>query len=205
MKILASQVEKKFRQEFVIKNFNYTFQAGQSYAITGHNGSGKSTLINVLSQFSLPTQGSIQYVKGNQEIASEDSFRHITFVAPYTELIEEFNPMELIDFLKKSNYLPGYFDIEAFEDYSELKISRHKIIKNFSSGMKQKVKLSLAMASQRPILLLDEPTSNLDEKAKFWFKQKLKTQPDKLIIIASNEQEEINQCTQNLSILDYKN
>ncbi len=204
MKILASQVEKKFRQEFVIKNFNYTFQAGQSYAITGHNGSGKSTLINVLSQFSLPTQGSIQYVKGDQEIASEDSFRHITFVAPYTELIEEFNPMELIDFLKKTNYLPGYFDIEAFEDYSELKISHHKIIKNFSSGMKQKVKLSLAMASQRPILLLDEPTSNLDEKAKFWFKEKLMTLPDKLIIIASNEQEEINQCTQNLSILDYK-
>jgi len=204
MKILASQVEKKFRQELVIKNFNYSFQAGQSYAITGPNGSGKSTLINVLSQFSLPTKGKVQYTKDNQEISSEDSFRHIAFVAPYTEIIEEFNPMEMIEFLKKSGYLPGYFDIEAFEDYSELKISRHKIIKNFSSGMKQKVKLSLAMASERPILLLDEPTSNLDEKAKYWFKEKLKDHQGKLIIIASNEQEEINQCTQNLSILDFK-
>jgi ABC-type multidrug transport system ATPase subunit len=70
--------------------------------------------------------------------------------------------------------------------------------------MKQKVKLSLAMASERPILLLDEPTSNLDEKAKYWFKEKLKDHQGKLIIIASNEQEEINQCTQNLSILDFK-
>jgi len=204
MKILAEHIEKKFRQELVIKQFNYTFLAGNSYAITGPNGSGKSTLLKLLSQFSLPTQGQIQFLNKDIIISPDDAFKYISFVAPYTELIEEFSPSELIDFLKKSFFLPIHFDIEAFEEFSELKTSRTKIIKNYSSGMRQKVKLSLAMASLRPILLLDEPTSNLDEKAKYWFEKTLKSQHEKLIILASNEPEEIKQCSHTLSILDYK-
>lgn len=204
MKILAEHVAKKFRQELVIKQFNYTFHSGNSYALTGPNGSGKSTLLKLLSQFSLPTSGHIHYHQQDAPISSDDAFQYVAFVAPYTDLIEEFSPSELIEFLRKSTFLPNHFNIEAFEEFSELRTSRSKIIKNFSSGMRQKVKLSLAMASQRPILFLDEPTSNLDETAKAWFEKKLKTQQEKLIILASNEPEEIKQCTHTLSILDYK-
>lgn len=204
MKILAEHVEKKFRQELVINNFNYTFEAGNSYALTGPNGSGKSTLLKILSQYSLPTQGTIEFIQNELTIPSDEAFRYTSFAAPYTELIEEFSPFELIDFLQKSHFLPEQFDIEAFEAYAELKTSRTKLIKNFSSGMRQKVKLSLAMASQRPILFLDEPTSNLDGKAKAWFERTLKTQQNKLIILASNEPEEIKQCNHTLSILDFK-
>ena len=204
MKILAEHVEKKFRQELVINNFNYTFEAGNSYALTGPNGSGKSTLLKILSQYSLPTQGTIEFIQNELTIPSDEAFRYTSFAAPYTELIEEFSPIELIDFLRKSHFLPEQFDIEAFEAYAELKTSRTKLIKNFSSGMRQKVKLSLAMASQRPILFLDEPTSNLDGKAKNWFEKTLKTQQNKLIILASNEPEEIKQCNHTLSILDFK-
>ncbi len=204
MKILAEHVEKKFRQELVINNFNYTFEAGNSYALTGPNGSGKSTLLKILSQYSLPTQGTIEFIQNELTIPSDEAFRYTCFAAPYTELIEEFSPFELIDFLRKSHFLPEQFDIEAFEAYAELKTSRTKLIKNFSSGMRQKVKLSLAMASQRPILFLDEPTSNLDGNAKAWFEKTLKTQQNKLIILASNEPEEIKQCNHTLSILDFK-
>lgn len=204
MKILAEHVEKKFRQELVINNFNYTFEAGNSYALTGPNGSGKSTLLKILSQYSLPTQGTIEFIQNELIIPSDEAFRYTSFAAPYTELIEEFSPTELIDFLRKSHFLPEQFDIEAFEAYAELKTSRTKLIKNFSSGMRQKVKLSLAMASQRPILFLDEPTSNLDGNAKAWFEKTLKTQQNKLIILASNEPEEIKQCNHTLSILDFK-
>jgi len=204
MKILAEHVEKKFRQELVINNFNYTFEAGNSYALTGPNGSGKSTLLKILSQYSLPTQGTIEFIQNELIIPSDEAFLYTSFAAPYTELIEEFSPTELIDFLRKSHFLPEQFDIEAFEAYAELKTSRTKLIKNFSSGMRQKVKLSLAMASQRPILFLDEPTSNLDGKAKAWFERTLKTQQNKLIILASNEPEEIKQCNHTLSILDFK-
>jgi ABC-type multidrug transport system ATPase subunit len=204
MKILAEHVEKKFRQELVINNFNYTFEAGNSYALTGPNGSGKSTLLKILSQYSLPTQGTIEFIQNELTIPSDEAFRYTSFAAPYTELIEEFSPIELIDFLRKSNFLPEQFDIEAFEAYAELKTSRTKLIKNFSSGMRQKVKLSLAMASQRPILFLDEPTSNLDGNAKAWFEKTFKTQQNKLIILASNEPEEIKQCNHTLSILDFK-
>jgi ABC-type multidrug transport system ATPase subunit len=63
----------------------------------------------------------------------------------------------------------------------------------------------MALASDRPILCLDEPTSNLDETAKNWFYQALESQRQKLILIASNEPAEINLCTEKLAIADYKN
>ena len=160
--------------------------------------------MKILSQYSLPTQGTIEFIQNELTIPSDEAFRYTSFAAPYTELIEEFSPSELIDFLRKSHFLPEKFDIEAFEAYAELKTSRTKLIKNFSSGMRQKVKLSLAMASQRPFLFLDEPTSNLDGNAKAWFEKTLKTQQNKLIILASNEPEEIKQCNHTLSILDFK-
>jgi ABC-type multidrug transport system ATPase subunit len=70
--------------------------------------------------------------------------------------------------------------------------------------MRQKVKLGIALAADRPILCLDEPTSNLDETAKNWFYNALESQRHKLILIASNEQAEINLCTEQLAIANYK-
>lgn len=204
MKILADQIEKKFRQEFVIKNFSFSFSSGSQYAIIGSNGSGKSTLLKILSQQALPTKGKVTFVNELIDIPQEDCFKSISFAAPYSELIEEFTLTELIEFLKESNYLPDEITNPFFEDYIELKTSKQKYIKNFSSGMRQKVKLGIAFVSKRPILLLDEPTSNLDFNAKIWFKEKLQLQQEKLVIIASNEAFEIENCHEKISMLDFK-
>jgi ABC-type multidrug transport system ATPase subunit len=205
MKILAENLEKKFRQEYVIKNFNFEFQDHKKYAIVGPNGSGKSTLLQLLSQFSLPTKGSVKYLDNQGNLIENDlAFKHISFAAPYSEIIEEFTISELISFLVGLQNLPSAFNIKAFEEFSELKTNPNKLIKDFSSGMKQKTKLTLAFSTPRPFLFLDEPTTNLDFKSKDWFQRKLEAEKDKLIVIASNEESEIKYCEERIQILDFK-
>ena len=199
MKIIATGIHKKFRQEWVFKALSYTFESGKSYAIIGQNGAGKSTLLKTLAQYSLPNKGKVEF-----EGITEDVNKQISFAAPYSELIEEFTLPELLNFLIQIDFLTARWDFEAFSSFIDLRPSETKYIKNFSSGMRQKVKLGIALASDRPILCLDEPTSNLDETAKNWFYRALESQRHKLILIASNEQAEINLCTDQLAIADYK-
>jgi ABC-type multidrug transport system ATPase subunit len=131
-------------------------------------------------------------------------YSQITYAAPYVELIEEYTLVEHLELLKKNQYLPFSINIEYFEQFIELSPDRHKSIKNYSSGMRQKIKLGFALLSDRPVLLLDEPTTNFDESAKNWFFLRLNEQKKKLIIIASNEAREIEFCSHRISIQDFK-
>jgi ABC-type multidrug transport system ATPase subunit len=200
MEILATNLSKKFRQEFVIRDFSHQFKAGNSYAITGPNGSGKSTLLQLIAQFTLPNSGKIEVTGIDPELV----YTQITYAAPYVELIEEYTLTEHLAILVKNNYLPSSIEIDTLEEFIDLQPGRFKLIKNYSSGMRQKIKLGFALLSERPVLLLDEPTTNFDEQAKQWFFNRLNDQRDKLIIIASNELREIEFCSEKIAIVEFK-
>jgi ABC-type multidrug transport system ATPase subunit len=200
MEILATNLSKKFRQEFVIRDFSHQFKDGNSYAITGPNGSGKSTLLQLIAQFTLPNSGKIEMTGIDPELV----YSQITYAAPYVELIEEYTLTEHLAILVKNNYLPSSIDINTLEEFIDLQPGRFKLIKNYSSGMRQKLKLGFALLSERPVLLLDEPTTNFDEQAKQWFFNRLNDQRHKLIIIASNELREIEFCSEKIAIVEFK-
>lgn len=200
MEILVQNLSKKFRQEFVLKSFSHSFKSGQSYALTGPNGSGKSTLLQLIAQFTLPNSGTVEMTGIDPELA----YSHITYAAPYVELIEEYTLPEHLDILVKNKYLPASVTLELLEDFIDLQPGRFKLIKNYSSGMRQKIKLGFALLSDRSVLLLDEPTTNFDEQAKNWFFNQLEQQRHKLIIVASNEPREIEFCKEKIDILDFK-
>lgn len=200
MEILATNLSKKFRKEFVIRDFSHQFKAGNSYAITGPNGSGKSTLLQLIAQFTLPNSGKIEMTGIDPELV----YTQITYAAPYVELIEEYTLTEHLAILVKNNYLHSSIDINTLEEFIDLQPGRFKLIKNYSSGMRQKIKLGFALLSERPVLLLDEPTTNFDEQAKQWFFNRLNDQRHKLIIIASNELREIEFCSEKIAIVEFK-
>lgn len=200
MEILVQNLSKKFRQEFIIRQFNFTFLSGNSYAITGPNGSGKSTLLQLIAQFTLPNEGKVEMLGVDPEFV----YSQLTYAAPYVELIEEYTLTEHLEILLKNNYLPASVNLDVLEDFIDLHPGKFKQIKNYSSGMRQKIKLGFALLSDRPVLLLDEPTTNFDEQAKNWFFNRLEQQRHKLIIIASNESREIEFCQEKIAIQDFK-
>ncbi|MDX1903052.1 MAG: ATP-binding cassette domain-containing protein [Thermonemataceae bacterium] len=197
--IIAENLGKKFHYEWIFRNFSYTFENKVSYAVVGNNGSGKSTLLQLLAGFVPASEGKIAYQEQGRLIDTDNFYRYVAWASPYLELIEEMTLEEIIHFHQKFRKLK--LSNQEFIETLRLEKSRDKLIKNFSSGMKQRLKLGLAMYSQTPILMLDEPTSNLDIENIYWYKQSiLEQKKDRLVIIASNQKEEYDFCEQIITI-----
>jgi len=205
MKIMLQNIGKRFNDEWIFKNLNYDFETGNNYAILGANGSGKSTLLQVLAGSSIPSVGKLVYSNG-KAIEDENIFRHISFCAPYLELIEEFTFPEIIRFQSKMKKFQKTISEKEILKIAFLDDSANKQIKYFSSGMKQRAKLALSVLSDTPVLLLDEPTSNLDSNGVEWYKSLIcDYSSDKLIIVCSNNQkDEFSFCNKEIRVEDYK-
>lgn len=204
LKIDLKDAGRRFNKEWIFRNFTYSFHSAGKYAILGPNGSGKSTLLSVILGSLAPSEGTISYT-GEHEIPVEKIYKQISFAAPYLDLVEEFTLQETIDFhFKFKNFHP---DINAVQlmDLLGLGKAQDKALKYFSSGMKQRTKLALACCTDTPILLLDEPTSNLDRQGMAWYQELInRFSTDRLVFVGSNQEEEYSFCAHQIQITDYK-
>lgn len=205
MQISTQNLGKKFNNEWIFKNLNQTFQSGESYTFVGSNGSGKSTLLQVLSGYMPHSEGIVEYLIDNKTIEVDSFYKHLIIAAPYLELIEDFTLTELLAFHIKFKPLKNNLSIPDFIDFIELPKAKNKELKFFSSGMKQRVKLGLAFQSDCEILMLDEPTSNLDAQASDWYLRNVQEHSkNRLLFICSNQPSEYEFCGNILNIQDYK-
>ena len=197
MNIECQSVSKRYTLNWIFKNLDASFAGPGIYGISGSNGSGKSTLLSLISGYLSPSKGKIGYTINGSNIPREDIYTKISIAAPYIDLIEEYTIGELIQVYKKLKPLEDSFDEKAFLHTAYLEKDRKKPIKYFSSGMKQRAQLLLALKTDVPFLLLDEPTSFLDVKAKAWFYDLINEyKAKKLIIMASNDEDDLQQCAQ---------
>ena len=204
MEISLNNIGRRFNKEWIFKNINYNFKQGQKYAILGPNGSGKSTLLSVLLGSLTPSEGEISYTNPT-EIRVEQVYQYISFAAPYLDLVEEFTLQETIDFHFQFKAYADGLSASSVLSLLGLEKSQDKALKHFSSGMKQRTKLALACCTNTPILLLDEPTSNLDVQGIDWYLALIEKFADnKMVIVGSNQAHEYNFCEHQLSISDYK-
>ena len=205
MKISLEHIGRRFNREWIFRNVNYDFISGQTYAILGANGAGKSTLLQLISGSLTNSEGTIKYFQGDTLLDQDQVFIHQSMAAPYLELIEEFTLSEIIDFhFRFKKYREG-FDKRSLINLLGLKNSEFKALKHFSSGMKQRVKLALAFCSDTELLLLDEPSSNLDQQGLEWYLQLASSQcADRLVIICSNQEQEYSFCQHRINLADYK-
>jgi len=196
---------KRFQYDWIFKNLSTCIPSGSSCAITGGNGSGKSTLLKCISAINPFTEGKIEYFLNNREIPESDIFNHLVISAPYLELPEEFSLNELLDFHFKFKKPIEGMDFEGMMQKMYLHEHRNKPINQFSSGMKQRLKLGLCLFSEVPLALLDEPTSNLDEKGIHWYLEMIgEFGQKKTILVCSNDSKEYAFCKQRIHIEDYK-
>jgi ABC-type multidrug transport system ATPase subunit len=189
--ISTEGLSKRFNREWIFRNFSYEFKSGKRYAITGPNGSGKSTLLQILWGQVPPTAGTIKYTSPSQNIPVEQVYRHIAIATPYMDLIEDFTLQETLDFHFKLKPIRNNLTFDELLDILYLRESRDKFIRNFSSGMKQRLKLGLAMFTEASVIFLDEPGSHLDANAFEWYREQLNKLPEEcLVFIGSNDQKE---------------
>jgi len=203
MEIRIENLGKRFNREWIFRNLNLNFQINKSYAITGPNGSGKSTLLQILTGMMPFSEGKLSYLN-KQEIHPDNYYKYISIAAPYEELIEEFTLEEVVNFHLK---FKEFKEIGKDEFYEKLLLTHsiHKEIRFFSSGMKQRVKLGLAMYTNAPVLFLDEPTSNLDAQGTEWYQNEIqKNLSDRIVIICSNQAYEYTFCNEVIDLRGQK-
>jgi ABC-type multidrug transport system ATPase subunit len=203
MKIEAVNLAKRFNREWIFKAFNYTFEAGKIYAITGPNGSGKSTLLRILWGQLPPTDGDVRHFMQG-EVDKDDVYKHVAIATPYMDLIEEFTLKEMTSFHFKFKKPVDGLDPRDIITRLDLPTAADKPISNFSSGMRQRLKLGLAFYTATPFLFLDEPSTNLDEKATQWYHDLLAKVRDRVVIIASNQAHEYPSHAIRINIQAYK-
>jgi ABC-type multidrug transport system ATPase subunit len=203
--IQVQNASKRFHHEWIFKNLNLELSAGDSIAITGGNGSGKSTLLKCLSGAIPLTSGAIQYQSGTTQIVEEQWFRSLALATPYLELPEEFTLSEVLSFhFQFKNPLQQRSNAEILEVLG-LEKHKSKTLSQFSSGMKQRVKLALAIFSEVPFLLLDEPTSNLDKQGVTWYLDLIQQfSQDRIVMICSNDPREYDFCEKKIAMEDFK-
>ncbi|MBK8426610.1 MAG: ABC transporter ATP-binding protein [Lewinellaceae bacterium] len=205
MMIRLQNTGKRYRLEWIFRGIDYTFESPGRYAVLGPNGSGKSTLLKVLSGHLSPSKGRISFEINGKITEPDVVYRSVSYAAPYIELIEEFTLEEALKFhagLKRM--LPDMTPARLYEILA-LPRARSKEIRFFSSGMKQRVKLALAICCDTPVLLLDEPATNLDVQGVEWYKNLIREfAEDRLVVIASNDPHDAEFCPVHLNILDFK-
>lgn len=206
MNITLEHISKRFQRYWIFRDVNFTFAGPGAYAILGPNGCGKSTLLRIIGGMQSPSQGKI-FFKDDQDrqISSTEIFESTSFCAPGMEVVEELTLREFFDFHFSFKSPIGGLTISDIIELTGLKGASDKQIGDYSSGMKQRVKLAQAIFADTPLLLLDEPCTNLDQQGvdqyHSWIEKYAK---GRLVIVASNDEREYFFCKEKIEIEQYK-
>lgn len=194
--IQIDRLGKRYNRQWIFKDFTFKFEFGKTYAITGPNGSGKSTLMQVLWGQIPASKGQINYACEGKIIDINNLHEYVAIAAPYLDLPESLTLTELLNFHFKFKKIRNGNSIKDLLEIMELSHAKHKVIEQFSSGMKQRLKLALCMLSEGSFVFLDEPGTNLDDSALLWYIGLLgKISPNLVCFIASNDKRDfINGC-----------
>jgi heme exporter protein A len=198
---------KYFGRRLVFNGIDYTFTSGNVYGISGPNGSGKSTLVKIIAGLISPTSGKVNHSFLNKIIEPEKLHDFIGFVSPYLFLYDEFTAEENLIYFSSIRGLK-YDSNRADFLLNEMSLfnRRKDLMRGYSSGMKQRMKFIFALLHQPLFLILDEPTSNLDNEGKEKVYKLVQNEScNNLIVIASNEDSDLRLCGSVIELEKYKN
>lgn len=198
-KLKAENLGKAYySRKYIFSGFNFELAPSEIVALIGKNGSGKTTLLKTLAGLLHPTSGKVLFLVDGKPIKDDMLHSYFGFVAPYLQLYEEFTPDELIRLYSmmrtkkvstsRANQLLELFGLAEF---------RNEPIRNFSSGMKQRMKFVLCFASESDVIFLDEPFSNLDSEGIELVKAciaEMVSEKRTSIVIATNDEREMQLC-----------
>jgi heme exporter protein A len=205
-KLELQKLTKTFGRRLIFNEIDSTFNSGNIYGISGPNGSGKSTLVKIITGIISPTKGKVIHSQGDENIIEEKLHNYIGFLSPYLILYDEFSAWENLQHISHIRGLK-FNEERVTELLEKLNIynRRNDLLKTYSSGMKQRVKFVFALQHSPRLLILDEPTSNLDEEGKEHFYEIIRAEgKENLVLIASNEKSDLALCEHTINLTDFK-
>jgi len=205
--VQAESLSKTFGRRLIFSGLSFGFEKYGVYGISGPNGSGKSTLVQIIAGIISPSKGKVKHSIEGKEIPPEKLHNYIGFVSPYLVLYEEFTAQENLELFADIRNVP--FNKERVDYLLNVFLiydRKDDLVKTYSSGMKQRMKFIFALMHSPQLLILDEPTSNLDEEGKeSVYKIIREAGENSIVMIASNERTDLELCSERIVIQDYKN
>lgn len=201
LRLQVRGLSHRFGKTHLFKDLSFSLDTPGILVITGPNGAGKSTLLKILGGLIRPTQGEVIYRQGEKSFTPKEMWSQMGYCAPETRMYEELTGLENLHFFSS---LRGFDPKEAYPAIKTVGLwkARNKLVRYYSSGMKQRLKILLASFYHPRCLLLDEPSSNLDrEGRRFVFAQiEAYAHEDTLILLATNDPEEASLGTQKIEL-----
>lgn len=204
--IEINNLVKYFGRRLIFDGINYSFQSGNVYGISGPNGSGKSTFVKIIACLISATRGSVKHTYNEKTVEEESLHNFMGFVSPYLFLYDEFTAEENLRHVSKIrgikfNQERSDFLLSEFNLYER----KNDLLRGFSSGMKQRLKFAFALLHEPKLLILDEPTSNLDNSGKEKVYEFIRSEgKSNLVLVASNEDTDLALCGNVLELKNFK-
>ena len=204
-RLTAVDIGKRFGRRFIFRHVHVEFAAGEVVAITGPNGSGKSTLLRILAGLLTPTEGRID-ASWNGSESVDDLTRHVGFVAPYVNVYDSFTAAENLAFLVRLRRLGGgNATIERALREVGLEAAANQEVGTYSSGMKQRLKLAMAVIHDPAVLMFDEPSSNLDAAGRRVVTELIEAHRERgrIVLVATNIDDEAAVCDRQVNVAEF--
>lgn len=201
-----SSVKKFFGRRLIFNDLNFRMDSAGVYGISGPNGSGKSTLVKIIAGIIGTSAGRVIHQLDGKEIIPEKLHDHIGFISPYLVLYEEFSAWENLELCSKIRGIKlDHSRVKNLLEKFLLLNRKDDLVKTYSSGMKQRMKFIFALMHSPSLLILDEPTSNLDDEGKNSVYEIVKEEGTKnIVIIASNENQDLSYCSDIIDLREFK-
>ncbi len=207
IKLEIHNIKKIFNGRKVFSDINFQLENKSALAITGRNGSGKSTLVKILAGLLSPTNGRVDFYLNGKSIDVQNRYQYFGFVAPYLQLYDEFTAIENLELFGRIR------GIEVDKDNIDFLLKRVNLyerkdsyVREFSSGMKQRLKYASALLHKPPLLILDEPRSNLDSEGISVVYQIIQEQKQSgCLVVATNDSDDIQFCNQEIDLNQFRN
>ena len=151
----AVNLGRKYGPRWVIRHVEFKVEPGAVLVIRGHNGSGKSTLLKMLAGLLIPSEGGVRRPPGELR-------RTIGYAGLDLALYPNLTAREHLEFAAAMRGVAGD-GAEATLDFVGLSRAANQAVGEYSTGMRARAKLALAIQAKPAVLLLDEPTASLDE------------------------------------------
>jgi len=187
VKLLVQGLQKSYDEKQVLTNVTYTFEQGRIYGLLGRNGAGKTTMLNCLAGHTESSGGTVQ-------ISSDDGrilplgYNDVGFVFTQPQLPEFMTGYEFIKYFVEINKDKIHGNVDINEHFGKIDLNeadRHRLIKDYSHGMKNKVQILASLILRPRVILLDEPLTSFDVVVALEIKNLIKSIKSGHIIIFS--------------------